>query len=124
MPTTLHCNDTTIVKGAVSINWRVKSVGADEWKLVLSANERKEFSGGAFKASMRLTDPNFQDTGVFSLFFLPKMEDSGFYSCLIMHQRKKYREKIILVAILTGRTIKSLNAFFHAQYVQFCSAHP
>lgn len=114
MPTTLHCNDTT-VKGAVSISWTMKSVGADEWKLVHSANERKDFSGSASKASMRLTDPNFKDTGVFSLFFLPKTEDSGFYSCLIMQQEKKYMEKIILLAILTGRTIKSLNAFVHAQ---------
>lgn len=123
MPTTLHCNDTT-VKGAVSINWTVKSVGADKWKLVLSANKRKGFSGGGSKASMQLTDPNFQDTGVFSLFFLPKMEDSGFYSCLIMQEQKKYREKIILVAILTGRTVKSLNAFFDAQFIQFGSTHP
>ncbi|KAF7670161.1 hypothetical protein LDENG_00049690 [Lucifuga dentata] len=98
-PTTLVCTDTT-VRGAVAINWMMKSLGADEWKLVLSANERKEFSGDASKGSMRLTDPNFQDTGVFSLFFLPKMEDQGLYSCLIKQERK-LKERIILLAILT-----------------------
>ncbi|KAM9353502.1 g6f-like [Symphorus nematophorus] len=99
MPTTLICTYSS-VRGAVAINWMVKSVGADEWKLVLSASERKEFSGGASKASMRLTDPNFQDTGVFSLSFLPKIEDSGFYSCLIKQQERKLKERIILLAIL------------------------
>ncbi|XP_056301080.1 g6f-like isoform X2 [Pseudoliparis swirei] len=98
MPTTLVCTDT-IVRGAVAINWMVKSL--DEWKLVLSASESKKFSGGASKASTRLTDPNFQDTGVFSLFLVPRMEDSGLYSCLIKQQERKLKEKIILLAILT-----------------------
>jgi len=106
MPTTLVCTDTT-VRGAVAINWMVKSL--DEWKLVLSASESKKFSGGASKASMRLTDPNFQDTGVFSLFLVPRMEDSGLYSCLIKQQERKLKEKIILLAILTGRKITSLH---------------
>lgn len=109
MPTTLVCTDTN-VRGAVDINWMVKPVGVKEWKLVLSANERKEFSGGASKASMRLTDPNFQDTGVFSLFFLPTAEDSGLYSCLIKQQERKLKEKIILLAVLTGRKINRLHA--------------
>ncbi|XP_074509331.1 g6f-like isoform X1 [Sebastes fasciatus] len=100
MPTTLVCTDAT-VRGAVAINWKVKSPGVDQWKLVLSANERKEFSGGASKASTRLTDPNFQDTGVFSLFFLPGVEDNGLYSCLIKQQERELKEKIILLAILT-----------------------
>ncbi|XP_078108682.1 g6f-like isoform X2 [Sander vitreus] len=100
MPTTLVCTDAT-VRGAVAINWMVKPLGVDEWKLVLSANEREEFSGRASKASMRLTDPNFKDTGVFSLFFLPRMEDSGLYSCLIKQHERKLSEKIILLAILT-----------------------
>ncbi|XP_026173276.1 g6f-like isoform X2 [Mastacembelus armatus] len=99
-PTTLVCNDPT-VSGAVAINWMVKSPGANKWKLVLSASETKEFSGGASKTSMRLTDPNFQDTGNFSLLFLPKMEDMGFYSCLIKQQERKLKERIILLAILT-----------------------
>lgn len=105
MPTTLFCSDTN-VRGAVAINWKVKSLGADEWRLVLSASEKKEFSGGARKASMRLADPNFQDTGIFSLSFLPKTEDSGLYLCLIKQQERKLKEKIILLAILTGRKIK------------------
>ncbi|KAM4600463.1 g6f-like [Polymixia lowei] len=79
----------------------MKSLDEDTWKLVLSANERKEFSGGASKASMRLTDSNFQDTGVFSLFFLPKMEDQGLYSCLIKQGGRKIKERIILLAVLT-----------------------
>ncbi|KAM6995310.1 g6f-like [Tautogolabrus adspersus] len=99
-PTTLVCTDQ-IVRGAVAINWLVKPVGAKDWKLVLSANERKEFSGGASKASMRLTDPNYQDSGNFSLFFLPKMEDGGYYSCLVKQQKWKLKERIILLAILT-----------------------
>ncbi|XP_068592428.1 g6f-like isoform X3 [Cebidichthys violaceus] len=100
VPTTLGCTDTA-VRGAVAINWMVKPVGVDEWKLVLSANERKKFSGGASKASMQLVDPNFQDTGVFSLFLVPRMEDSGLYSCSIKQQERKLKEKIILLAILT-----------------------
>ncbi|XP_041843386.1 g6f-like [Melanotaenia boesemani] len=99
-PTILGCTDTT-VRGDISINWMVKSFGADDWKLVLSASEKNKFSGGASKASMRLTDSNFQDTGVFSLYFIPKMEDSGHYSCLIKHQEKKLKERIVLLAILT-----------------------
>ncbi|XP_045899644.1 g6f-like isoform X2 [Micropterus dolomieu] len=100
MSTTLICTDTT-VRGALSLNWMVKSLGTDEWKLVLSASERKMLYGGASKASMELTDPNFQDTGVFSLFFLPKMEDSGLYSCSIKQQEKNPKQRIILLAILT-----------------------
>lgn len=101
MPTTLVCTDTTM-RGSVAINWRVKSLGADEWKLVLLADKRMNLSGGASQASMRLTDSNFQDTGVFSLIFHPKMEDGGLYSCLIKQQERKVKEKIILLAMLTG----------------------
>ncbi|XP_033495991.1 g6f-like isoform X1 [Epinephelus lanceolatus] len=99
MPTTLVCTDT--VRGAVAINWMVKSLGADDLKLVLSASETNEFSGGASRASMQLSDPNFQDTGVFSLSLVPTMEDIGLYSCLIKQQERKLKEKIILLAILT-----------------------
>lgn len=105
VPTTLVCSDTT-ARGALAINWMVKSLGADEWRLVLSASEKKEFSGGASKASMQLVDPNFQDTGIFSLSFLPKKEDGGLYSCLIMQQERKLKERFILLAILKGRKIK------------------
>lgn len=98
--TTLPCIDAT-VKGAVSINWMVKSRAADEWMLVLLANEKGEFAGVATKASIRLTDPKFQDTGVFSLFFIPKIEDEGLYTCLIKQEERKLKERIILLAILT-----------------------
>ncbi|XP_071239965.1 basement membrane-specific heparan sulfate proteoglycan core protein-like isoform X2 [Salvelinus alpinus] len=97
---TLPCVDWPLT-GSVSINWKMKSPGVDHWKLVLSANERQQFSGAASKASMRLVDSNFQETGDFSLLFVPKMEDKGRYSCLIKQQEKKLREKIILLAILT-----------------------
>ncbi|XP_064864946.1 uncharacterized protein LOC115114502 isoform X3 [Oncorhynchus nerka] len=96
---TLPCVDWPLT-GSVSINWKIKSPGVDHWKLVLSANERQQFSGAASKASMRLVDSNFQETGDFSLLFVPKMEDKGRYSCLIKQQEKKLREKIILLAIL------------------------
>ncbi|XP_033979877.1 LOW QUALITY PROTEIN: g6f-like [Trematomus bernacchii] len=100
IPTVLICTDTT-VRGAVAINWKVQPVGPEkEWKLVLSANEKKEFSGGATKKSTRLTDPNFQDTGVFSLFLLPRFEDRGLYSCMLKQKERKLKEKIILLAIL------------------------
>ncbi|XP_040900165.1 g6f-like isoform X2 [Toxotes jaculatrix] len=104
MSTTLVCTDTT-VRGAVAINWMVKSHDKNDWKLVLSASEGKEFSGGASKASMRLTDPNFQDTGVFSLSFAPNKEDSGLYSCLIKQQEKQLKTRIILLAVLTDPMI-------------------
>ncbi|CAK6966276.1 g6f-like [Scomber scombrus] len=96
---TLVCVDTTL-SGAININWRVKSLYADVWKLLLSAGEREAFSGGASKLSMHLIDPNFQVTGNFSLSFIPTMEDFGLYSCLIRHQKREM-EKIILLAILT-----------------------
>nr|XP_046158474.1 uncharacterized protein LOC123997874 isoform X1 [Oncorhynchus gorbuscha] len=97
---TLPCVDWPLT-GSVSINWKMKSPSVDHWKLVLSANERQQFSGAASKASMRLVDSNFQETGDFSLLFVPKMEDKGRYSCLIIQQQKKLREKIILLAVLT-----------------------
>ncbi|XP_076593329.1 g6f-like [Chaetodon auriga] len=123
MSATLICNDTT-VRGAVTINWMVKPLGADEWQLVLSASERKEFSGGASKASMRLTDPNFQDTGVFSLFFLPKMEDSGLYSCLIKQQERKLKERIILLAILTVTVVPAAPILQHSTLRLIASVSP
>ncbi|XP_068613887.1 g6f-like [Brachionichthys hirsutus] len=98
--TTLVCTDAT-VRGAVSLNWMTKSIGADKWQLVLSANHRKTFSGHAAKSSMQLIDPNFQDTGVFSLSFVPKMQDGGLYSCLIDQAGRKLKEWIILLAVLT-----------------------
>lgn len=97
---TLVCVDTTL-RGDINMNWRVKSLYADNWKLLLTAREREGFSGSASKLSMRLIDPNFQVSGNFSLSFIPTMEDFGLYSCLIRHQKGEM-EKIILLAILTG----------------------
>ncbi|XP_056901988.1 g6f-like isoform X2 [Takifugu flavidus] len=100
IPTTLICTDTTVRNG-VTINWKVKTIGADEWKLVLSASKTKELFGSASKASMRLIDPNFQNTGNFSLFFIPKVEDCGLYSCMIEQPERIPKETVILLAILT-----------------------
>lgn len=116
-PATLICTHTP-VEDAITINWKAKSIGAEEWQLVLSASKEKTFFGSAFKTSMQLTDPNFIDTGVFSLSFLPKMEDSGLYSCLVMQKERILKEKTILLAILTGRktTNSGINyAFAHTQ---------
>lgn len=107
--TTLTCRDTGVT-GAVEINWLVKPLDVDEWKLLLTASQHKTFSGGASKESMRLVDPNFQDTGVFSLSFLPRAVDSGLYSCRIKQQERKLKEKIVLLAILTG-THKILSSY-------------
>ncbi|XP_072250059.1 g6f-like isoform X2 [Leuresthes tenuis] len=97
-PATLGCTDTTM-RGDISINW--KKLRGKEWKLVLSASENNNFSGRTSKASMRLADSNFQDTGIFSLFFIPKMEDNGLYSCLIKKKEREAKEKIVLLAVLT-----------------------
>ncbi|XP_029958991.1 g6f-like [Salarias fasciatus] len=99
MPTTLVCADQT-VRGAVTINWKVRQLDTDGWQLVLTASEKTKFSGGASKPSMRLTDPNFKDTGNFSLSFQPGVDDSGLYSCLIEQQERKQRETFILLAVL------------------------
>lgn len=115
-PATLICTHTP-VGDAITINWKAKSIGAEEWQLLLSASKEKKFSGRASKTPMRLTDPNFIDTGVFSLSFLPKMEDAGLYSCLVM-QKEMLKERIFLLAILTGRktTNSGINyAFAHTQ---------
>lgn len=107
-PATLICTDTT-ARGGVTINWKVKTIGADSWKLVLSASKTKELLGSAFKASMRLIDPNSQDTGDFSLFFHPQVEDCGLYSCMVKQQERILKETVILLAVLTGKKKKITN---------------
>ncbi|KAI3361179.1 hypothetical protein L3Q82_013372, partial [Scortum barcoo] len=123
MPTTLFCIDAT-VRGATAINWMVKPLGAKEWKLALSANEKNEFSGGAWKASMRLTDPNFQDTGVFSLFLQPNIEDSGHYSCRIKQQERELKERNILLAILTVTVVPAQPILQHSTLRLIASVKP
>uniref|UniRef100_A0A3P9PD82 Ig-like domain-containing protein n=1 Tax=Poecilia reticulata TaxID=8081 RepID=A0A3P9PD82_POERE len=93
--------DKIVLRGDISINWKVKSVDTDEWKLILSASEKKKFSGGASKPSMRLTDDNFRNTGDFSLVVSPEVADAGLYSCLIQKQERKVKERIFLLTVLT-----------------------
>lgn len=106
-PTTLICTDTT-ARGGVTVNWKVKTIRVDSWKLVLSASKTKELLGSASKASMRLMDPNSQDTGDFSLWLNPKVEDCGLYSCMVKQQDRIVKETVILLAVLTGNKKKLL----------------
>lgn len=99
---TLVCIDKT-VGGAVAVNWMLKSSEADQWKLLLSADRMKQFSGVASKHWMGLIDPNFQESGVFSLGLYPKLKDGGLYSCLVRQQGRKVKEKIILLSVLRGK---------------------
>lgn len=101
-PATLACVDREMT-GGVTINWMKKAAPKGGRNLLLSANERNEFSGGSSMDSMRLADINFQESGVFSLVFIPRMGDEGLYFCLLKHQNKKEkRERVIMLAILTG----------------------
>uniref|UniRef100_A0A8C7X792 Ig-like domain-containing protein n=1 Tax=Oryzias sinensis TaxID=183150 RepID=A0A8C7X792_9TELE len=104
MPTTLGCTDTT-AKGDISISWMVKSLSTDEWKLLLTATERNNFSGASSRASMQLLDRNFKDSGVFSLYLVPTEEDSGLYTCLIKQKGRKLKERTHLLAILRVRIV-------------------
>lgn len=101
-PATLTCTDPT-VRDPVAINWKVKS--QSNWELVLSANDHREFSGRASKHSMRLADPHFKDTGNFSLFLNPTVDDRGLYLCLIQPRGRGrvVKERTVLLAILTGK---------------------
>lgn len=103
---TLHCNDTAL-RGPVNVNWKVQLPGTDNWKLVLFASDRTGFSGASLKTSMRLVDANFRDSGVFSLSLQPETEDGGFYSCMIEQRQRRLKERIILLAILTGTKISA-----------------
>lgn len=114
---TLHCTDTA-VRGPVNVNWKIQLPGTEDWKLVLLASDKTGFSGASLKASMRLVDANFKDTGVFSLSLLPEREDGGFYSCLIEQQGRRLKERIILLAILTGSKISAL---LHQKMAGHCS---
>ncbi|KAK7887017.1 hypothetical protein WMY93_026638 [Mugilogobius chulae] len=96
---TLVCIDENAT-GAVSVNWMVKPLGNNRWRLVLSANERKEFSGEAAKDHMQLSDHNFQESGVFSLSLRPQREDAALYLCLVKRRQKILKERVILLAVL------------------------
>ncbi|XP_049587576.1 g6f-like isoform X3 [Syngnathus scovelli] len=105
--TILECIHTR-VRPVVNINWMAKPLGADDWKLLLSASERDKFSGGASKPSTRLADPDFALTGNFSLLLQPAMRDAGLYMCLVEQRGETIKEKIILLAIITaGSSLKT-----------------
>ncbi|XP_061770794.1 g6f-like isoform X2 [Nerophis ophidion] len=91
-------------RGAVDINWMVKPLGADDWKVALSANQREKFSGAAYHPSMRLADPYFYDTGDFSLFFQPTLQHVGLYKCVIKQQGRRVKKKTTLVAFMSVST--------------------
>uniref|UniRef100_A0A3Q1EMZ0 Uncharacterized LOC110962810 n=1 Tax=Acanthochromis polyacanthus TaxID=80966 RepID=A0A3Q1EMZ0_9TELE len=122
-PVTLDCTDTS-VRGDIAINWKVKLHNEKEWKLVLSASENDKFSGGASKATMRLTDPNYQDTGIFSLYLEPDVEDSGFYLCLIKQKERKVKERIVLLAILTVSVIPAVPVPLNSTVRLIASVNP
>ncbi|XP_023127409.2 g6f-like [Amphiprion ocellaris] len=123
MPVTLDCTDTS-VRGDIAINWMVKLLNEKEWKLALSATENDQFSGGASKASMRLIDPNFQDSGIFSLYFEPDLEDSGFYLCLIKQKERKLKERTVLLAILTVSVSPTVPVPQHSTLRLIASVNP
>uniref|UniRef100_A0A8C6UUD8 Ig-like domain-containing protein n=1 Tax=Neogobius melanostomus TaxID=47308 RepID=A0A8C6UUD8_9GOBI len=120
---TLVCIDETAT-GAVSVNWMAKPLGTARFKLVLSANERKELSTGASKHSVQLTDHNFQDTGVFSLRFRPERDDGGLYMCLVKRRLKVLKERFILLAVLTVRVVPLFPVPQNSTLRLIASVHP
>ncbi|KAJ8354925.1 hypothetical protein SKAU_G00224920 [Synaphobranchus kaupii] len=100
MPVTLACSDWPI-KGSAKLEWLWKPDGQDNWSLVLSVIQRQEFRGGASKMDMRLADSHFQTSGDFSLYFKPRINDGGRYSCLIDQGERTVRQRVTLLAILT-----------------------
>ncbi|XP_030641463.1 g6f-like [Chanos chanos] len=87
-------------KGSVTVNWMVMPEGTDQQTLVLSADDRQQFLGGAGRKGMQLADKNFQKSGDFSLRFVTRATDVGRFSCLISEGREKLKETTILLAIL------------------------
>ncbi|XP_034029538.1 g6f-like [Thalassophryne amazonica] len=122
-PTLLVCTDT-MMTSTTEVNWRMKSHISDDWKLVLLANIKRDFSASASMANMHLADKNFQDSGDFSLACLPKMEDIGLYSCLIKQQDRKLKEKTILLAIITVLVFPALPIPQHSTLKLIASVNP
>ncbi|CAL8289800.1 unnamed protein product [Merluccius merluccius] len=98
-PATLACIDREMT-GAVTVRW-MKIADPKREKKLLLASEKNEVSHSPSK-DMQFADLNFQESGVFSLLFVPKIGDQGLYFCLLKQQEKKEREKVILLAILTA----------------------
>ena len=86
------------MRGAGAVSWVKHATPKGKERLVLSASGGKVLSGPKYS----LADPNFLESGVFSLLFVPKMGDQGLISCLVKKQERKLR-KVILHALLTGR---------------------
>ena len=85
--------------GTVTVSWTKHGTPKGMEKLLLSASEGKVSSG---PPKFSLADPNFLESGVFSLLFVPKIGDQGLITCLVEKQERKLR-KVILHALLTGR---------------------
>lgn len=93
--------------GDVTVKWSRRPLLPKLYGHKQSFVDKKEFLGdssmnlnGPF---MQLADINFHNSGVFSLVIVPKTGDEGLYYCLVKQQDKKERERVILLAILTGR---------------------
>ncbi|XP_030227492.1 g6f-like isoform X1 [Gadus morhua] len=95
-PTTLPCVDPEMT-GTVTVSWTKHGTPKGMEKLLLSASEGKVSSG---PPKFSLADPNFLESGVFSLLFVPKIGDQGLITCLVEKQERKLR-KVILHALLT-----------------------
>ncbi|KAJ3583180.1 hypothetical protein NHX12_034390, partial [Muraenolepis orangiensis] len=96
-PATLACVDREMTS-SMTVTW-LKTVGKSEWKLVLSANEKKEIYVESSMDSMRLAD---KEHGDFSLVFVPKMGEEGLYCCSVKQQERNVTQRVILLAILTA----------------------
>ncbi|CAL8247437.1 unnamed protein product [Lota lota] len=96
-PTTLPCVDPEMT-GAVTVNWIKSATPKGKKKVLFSANAGKVLSG---HPKFLLADTNFLESGVFSLVFIPEMGDQGLISCLVEKQKKKLRQRVILLALLT-----------------------
>ncbi|KAJ8289859.1 hypothetical protein GJAV_G00006140 [Gymnothorax javanicus] len=107
MPVNLSCSAWPL-QGSVELEWLWKPVGQDTWSLVLSANQRQEFRGGASKADMHLADAHFQRLGDFSLYFKARANDAGLYSCLTDLGETRKSKRVTLLAILTVAVSPSL----------------
>ena len=95
-PTTLPCVDPQMTS-AVNVSWIKHPNPKSKVKLLLSASGGKVTSGPRYS----LADPNFLESGVFSLHFVPKMGDQGLISCLVEKHERNLR-KVILHALLIG----------------------
>nr|XP_015224203.1 PREDICTED: uncharacterized protein LOC107080075 isoform X1 [Lepisosteus oculatus]XP_015224204.1 PREDICTED: uncharacterized protein LOC107080075 isoform X1 [Lepisosteus oculatus] len=99
-PVTLPCSAQL---GNRTVHWHWQPAGWDSWSLVLSANHKQEFWGGARKLEQRLADPSFPSSGDLSLAFRARQQDSGQYLCEVDTKEGEMKPKrhIVLLVILT-----------------------